>query len=159
MPCIVGSARPHAILLTLNRLFPATQNSWSPKLVHNGKPWTGPDQFEDSTGQLMMLPVDIALMAEPAFKKWVDIYAKDENKFFKVRPTDASGSGSNADSPHPRLFAASLITFPFLFRSHLFRISRLPSPSFCRWEFLLRLSNHGISSGRSGPCLRSELHM
>jgi len=59
------------------------EERWSPKLTHNGKPWTGPDQFEDSTGQLMMLPVDITLVAEPAFRKWVEIYAKDEDKFFK----------------------------------------------------------------------------
>jgi hypothetical protein len=32
----------------------------------------------------MMLPVDITLVAEPAFRKWVEIYAKDEDKFFKV---------------------------------------------------------------------------
>lgn len=36
-------------------------------------------------GNLMMLPTDIALIAEPAFRKWVEIYAKDEDKFFKVR--------------------------------------------------------------------------
>jgi catalase (peroxidase I) len=35
-------------------------------------------------GKLMMLPVDIALVAEPAFRKWVEVYAKDEDKFFKV---------------------------------------------------------------------------
>jgi len=33
------------------------EERWSPKLTHNGKPWTGPDQYEDSTGQLMMLYV------------------------------------------------------------------------------------------------------
>ena len=26
--------------------------SWSPKTMHEGKPWTGPDQFEDSTGKI-----------------------------------------------------------------------------------------------------------
>jgi cytochrome c peroxidase len=30
----------------------------------------------------MMLPVDVMLIMEPAFKKWVDVYAKDEDKFF-----------------------------------------------------------------------------
>jgi cytochrome c peroxidase len=25
------------------------EERWSPKVTHNGKPWTGPDQFEDST--------------------------------------------------------------------------------------------------------------
>ncbi len=32
------------------------EERWSPKLSHNGKPWDGPDQFEDATGKLMMLP-------------------------------------------------------------------------------------------------------
>lgn len=59
------------------------EERWSPKLTHNGKPWTGPDQYEDSTGQLMMLPSDVALVADPEFKKYVEIYAKDEGRFFK----------------------------------------------------------------------------
>lgn len=58
------------------------QERWSPKLTHNGKVWTGPDQYEDSTGQLMMLPSDMFLLADPEFKKWVEVYAKDEDKFF-----------------------------------------------------------------------------
>jgi hypothetical protein len=61
------------------------EERWSPKVTHNGKPWTGPDQFEDASGTLMMLPVDIALLAEPAFKKHVLKYAKDEDAFFQVR--------------------------------------------------------------------------
>lgn len=56
---------------------------WSPKTTHNGKPWDGPDQYEDASGALMMLPSDIVLIADPSFKKWVEIYAKDENRFFK----------------------------------------------------------------------------
>lgn len=59
------------------------EERWSPKTTHNGKAWTGPDQFEDSTGSLMMLPSDIILLADPAFKKWVMIYAKDEDRFYK----------------------------------------------------------------------------
>jgi cytochrome c peroxidase len=31
----------------------------------------------------MMLPSDIALISDPVFKKWVEIYAKDEDRFFK----------------------------------------------------------------------------
>lgn len=58
------------------------EERWSPKFSHNGKVWTGPDQYEDSTGKLMMLPSDMALLADPALKKWVEVYAKDENKFF-----------------------------------------------------------------------------
>lgn len=59
------------------------EERWSPKMTHNGKPWTGPDQFEDSTGKLMMLPSDMILVQDPEFKKIVEIYAKDEDAFFK----------------------------------------------------------------------------
>lgn len=59
------------------------EERWSPKMTHNGKPWEGPDQFEDSTGKLMMLPSDMVLIRDPAFKKVVEIYAKDEDEFFK----------------------------------------------------------------------------
>ena len=31
----------------------------------------------------MMLPSDMALIADPAFKKWVEAYAADEALFFK----------------------------------------------------------------------------
>ena len=59
------------------------EERWSPKTSHNGKPWNGPFQFEDSTGKLMMLPSDIALIEDPEFKKYVEMYAKDEDLFFK----------------------------------------------------------------------------
>jgi cytochrome c peroxidase len=59
------------------------EERWSPKVTHNGKPWTGPDQFEDSTGKLMMLQSDMVLIADPEFKKYVEMYAKDETLFFK----------------------------------------------------------------------------
>jgi len=59
------------------------EERWSPKITHNGKVWDGPDQYEDSTGKLMMLPSDIALIQDPAFKKYVELYAKDEDAFFK----------------------------------------------------------------------------
>lgn len=45
--------------------------------------WNGPKQYQDETGQLMMLPTDMALLDDPEFKKWVDIYAKDEDRFKK----------------------------------------------------------------------------
>jgi len=31
----------------------------------------------------MMLPSDIALITDPTFRKWVQVYSKDEEKFFK----------------------------------------------------------------------------
>lgn len=58
------------------------EERWSPKVSHNGKPWNGPDQYEDTTGKLMMLPSDIALVQDPEFRKYVEMYAKDEDLFF-----------------------------------------------------------------------------
>ena len=59
------------------------EEDWTLKKTHKGKPWTGPIQYEDKTGNLMMLPSDIALIQDPEFKKVVEIYAKDEDAFFK----------------------------------------------------------------------------
>jgi cytochrome c peroxidase len=39
-------------------------------------------QYEDPSGQLMMLPSDIVLLEDEKFKKYVDVYAKDQKKFF-----------------------------------------------------------------------------
>lgn len=46
--------------------------------------WKGPKQYADKkTGNLMMLETDIALIQDDKFKKWVEIYAKDEKRFFE----------------------------------------------------------------------------
>ncbi|CAD7929253.1 unnamed protein product [Amoebophrya sp. A25] len=47
------------------------------------KKWSGPEQYEDRTGELMMLPSDIALLFDGEFKKWVEVYYKDEERFYK----------------------------------------------------------------------------
>jgi cytochrome c peroxidase len=48
------------------------------------KKWNGPAQYEDKkTQSLMMLPADMALIQDKAFKKHVDRYAKDNDAFFK----------------------------------------------------------------------------
>jgi cytochrome c peroxidase len=53
-------------------------------LARRKKRWNGPLQYEDRSGQLMMLPGDMALLWDKKFKKFVDLYAKDEEAFFKV---------------------------------------------------------------------------
>lgn len=40
-------------------------------------------QYQDKSGDLMMLPADLSLVQDPAFKKYVQLYAKDEQLFFK----------------------------------------------------------------------------
>jgi cytochrome c peroxidase len=46
--------------------------------------WKGPLQYEDgTTRKLMMLPTDLTLIKDAEFRKWVEVYAKDEEKFFK----------------------------------------------------------------------------
>jgi cytochrome c peroxidase len=49
---------------------------------HNGLPWTGPRQFVDAkTGELMMLPSDLALIQDKAMLAHVERYAKDAAAF------------------------------------------------------------------------------
>eukprot|EP00937_MAST-01D_sp_MAST-1D-sp2_P007487 g7487.t1 len=43
--------------------------------------WDGNEQYEDEKGELMMLPTDIALTTDPAFRPVVEEYAKDEALF------------------------------------------------------------------------------
>ncbi|KAJ1659573.1 heme peroxidase [Dispira simplex] len=47
------------------------------------KKWSGPRQFVDkTTGTIMMLPADLSLKEDKEFRKYVELYAKDEQKFF-----------------------------------------------------------------------------
>ncbi|RKP34012.1 heme peroxidase [Dimargaris cristalligena] len=47
------------------------------------KKWDGPQQFVDKdTGSIMMLPADMSLKEDPEFRKYVELYAKDEERFF-----------------------------------------------------------------------------
>jgi len=49
----------------------------------NWRKWNGPKQYEDKTSKsLMMLPTDMALVSDKAFKTHVERYAKDEEAFF-----------------------------------------------------------------------------
>ena len=51
---------------------------WTPKK------WDGPFQWTDnSTKSLMMLPTDMALKKDGGFEKYVELYAKDQDLFFK----------------------------------------------------------------------------
>lgn len=59
------------------------EEKWTVKQTHDGKKWTGPMQYEAQKGELMMLPSDLWLLADPQFKKYVELYAKDEETFFR----------------------------------------------------------------------------
>ncbi|KAF2765878.1 putative heme-binding peroxidase [Teratosphaeria nubilosa] len=56
--------------------------SWKEKTLDNGV-----RQFvhydEDAEEELMMLPTDLALVSDPSFRPWVELYAKDKNRFFE----------------------------------------------------------------------------
>jgi cytochrome c peroxidase len=70
---------------------------WSPTptILNNGyfnlllavpwtiKEWEGPMQFEDPSGKLMMLPSDMVLIQDKAFRPFVKMYAKDNALFVK----------------------------------------------------------------------------
>lgn len=46
--------------------------------------WDGPEQYENAGAKdLMMLPADMVFLWDPEFRKYVDLYAKDEETFFK----------------------------------------------------------------------------
>eukprot|EP01038_Epipyxis_sp_PR26KG_P004687 gene4687-6583_t len=55
---------------------------WTVKKTHAGSPWTGPTQYEAQGGEIMMLPADLALIQDKEFRKYVELYAKDEKAFF-----------------------------------------------------------------------------
>merc|ERR1719277_1205067 len=59
------------------------ENKWTIKTTHKGKPWTGPMQYEDPTGDLMMLPSDIVLIEDKEFRQFVQLYSKDSDVFLK----------------------------------------------------------------------------
>lgn len=61
--------------------------TWVPKksdiVASKTVPWKGPLQYTDKKTQtLMMLPTDMELVQDPEFRKWTEIYAKDQDKFF-----------------------------------------------------------------------------
>jgi catalase (peroxidase I) len=62
-------------------------NAYYTQLLNNEwvkREWSGPLQYEDKlTGELMMLPSDMALIWDPKFKVYVEEYAKDKSTFYK----------------------------------------------------------------------------
>eukprot|EP00559_Dactyliosolen_fragilissimus_P009509 CAMPEP_0184861988 /NCGR_PEP_ID=MMETSP0580-20130426/6539_1 /TAXON_ID=1118495 /ORGANISM="Dactyliosolen fragilissimus" /LENGTH=357 /DNA_ID=CAMNT_0027359671 /DNA_START=40 /DNA_END=1113 /DNA_ORIENTATION=+ len=61
---------------------------WTIKKKHdydgNGKKtkWKGPKQYENPSGELMMLPSCMATIRDTKMKEYVELYAKDEKLFF-----------------------------------------------------------------------------
>lgn len=59
-------------------------NTYFTELLNNNwtvKDWKGPKQYQEKTGDLMMLPSDMCLLDDKPMRKWVEIYAKDEERF------------------------------------------------------------------------------
>lgn len=46
------------------------EEKWTPKKTHKGNKWNGPPQYEDKTGNLMMLPTDMCLIEDPGQSGW-----------------------------------------------------------------------------------------
>lgn len=59
------------------------EEKWQEKKTHKGAQWKGPKQYESSDKQLMMLPSDMAMIRDKEFRKITELYAKDEEAFFK----------------------------------------------------------------------------
>jgi len=45
------------------------------------KEWNGPKQYEDPTGDLMMLETDMVMITDPEFRKWSETYRDDYDRF------------------------------------------------------------------------------
>jgi cytochrome c peroxidase len=45
--------------------------------------WSGPKQYENPAKDLMMTPSDLAFVQDPEFRKYVELYSKDEKVFYK----------------------------------------------------------------------------
>ncbi len=56
---------------------------WTVKKTHEGKWWDGPRQYENPTGELMMLPSCIAMIQDDNMRAYVEMYAKDQEMFYK----------------------------------------------------------------------------
>ena len=78
------------------------EERWSPKMSHNGKPWDGPDQFEDSTGKLMMLP------------RWEEEREKDGSKQIDCNTVPHK----ILFRPHPKKSQNNKLATWYLFRIH-----------------------------------------
>mmetsp|Transcript_6347 Transcript_6347/g.7998 ORF Transcript_6347/g.7998 Transcript_6347/m.7998 type:complete len:433 (-) Transcript_6347:1379-2677(-) len=57
------------------------EERWSKKRTHKGGEWKGPEQYENPSGELMMLPTDMALVWDEKMLPYVKEYAADEDKF------------------------------------------------------------------------------
>lgn len=67
-----------------NALFSFLLNmKWTEKKTHEGKWWSGPLQYENPTGELMMLPSCMAMIHDEKMRKYVEIYANDQELFYK----------------------------------------------------------------------------
>mmetsp|Transcript_20610 Transcript_20610/g.37289 ORF Transcript_20610/g.37289 Transcript_20610/m.37289 type:complete len:265 (-) Transcript_20610:548-1342(-) len=51
------------------------EKKWTPR------EWDGPAQFQDESGKLMMLPTDLALIADEKMRPFVELYASDAKAF------------------------------------------------------------------------------
>ncbi|EPZ32736.1 mitochondrial putative cytochrome c peroxidase [Rozella allomycis CSF55] len=54
------------------------KTSWDKKFLANGNM-----QYKDPEDELMMLPADIALILDPKFRTFVELYAKDKDTFYR----------------------------------------------------------------------------
>ena len=62
-----------------NALFTFLLNmKWTKKKTHEGKWWNGPTQYENPSGELMMLPSCITMIKDDKMLSYVEMYANDQ---------------------------------------------------------------------------------
>ena len=55
---------------------------WTKKKTHEGKWWKGPLQYENPSGELMMLPSCMAMIKDEKMRGYVEMYADDQVRLF-----------------------------------------------------------------------------
>lgn len=115
-------------------------------------------QNEDLGEELMMLPTDLALISDPSFKKWVEVYASDRDQFYQdFANVFAKLIELGVDRSEPVSRCTSFFFFWASSCSPLEPVarwknnrSRPPSPSYYRSVVRSRPSDVGRSGAEEG---------
>jgi len=120
---------------------------WTPRV------WDGPVQYQNATGELMMLPTDVALLSDAPFKAHVERYAADSQAFFDefsaaFAKLMANGVPENVPAPvSPRTGAKDTV-------SHEFREAAMHGSH----ELVLRLAKDADVHSADPASGRTALH-
>lgn len=107
---------------------------WTPKKTHKGKPWTGPLQYEDPSGELMMTPADKKKYTHTINPLPHRHHQKETRVVSTRRPSRRALRGTAPPQPYVFsffAFAAALLLLFFLLLLSLWLLLRVPYTCAC----------------------------